>query len=98
MPYAPPRLGQALPSRGTLFTVRRNGETADRIIVPPANAVLTDVLGVGLATALFFSTDQLWLKILAGAGGLWMLGALAGKVYTFSRGSEGVAVIQPRSA
>lgn len=92
--YAPARLGQGLPSRGTLFTIRRNGETSERIIVPPVNAVLTDVIGVGLASALFFSTNQTWIKILAGAGGLWMLGALAGKAYTFAKGSEGTAVIQ----
>lgn len=92
-----PRLGQDLtPSRGTLYEFRKGPRTETAIVVPTFNATLTDMLGVGLATGLFFATDNPYLKVAAAAGGLWMLGALAGKVVTLARGPSGaVEVLSP---
>ena len=53
-----------------LALVRINGD--QRLVVRPEAAIGTDILGLGMATALFFSTDSTPLKVLAGVGGLWM--------------------------
>lgn len=59
-----------------LALVRINGD--QRLVVRPEAAIGTDVIGLGMAIALFFSTKSVPLRVLAGAGGTWM--AVAGIV------------------
>lgn len=54
--------------------VEVNGK--QRLVVHPVAAIGTDIIGLGLATALFFSTESTELKVLSGFGALWMLTAL----------------------
>ncbi|OGT59308.1 MAG: hypothetical protein A3E01_07890 [Gammaproteobacteria bacterium RIFCSPHIGHO2_12_FULL_63_22] len=66
-----PRLGQV---SAPLALVSVNGER--KLIVSPWAALGTDVLGMAVATALFFSTENTWLRVLAAVGGTWAATAL----------------------
>lgn len=77
------RLGQ-LPVRATLVDVAGQA----RFVAPPANAALTDAIGLLLSGILFFATDSLFLKLVAVAGGLWMGSALFTKLPQLSEGPQ----------
>lgn len=57
-----------------LAVVDLEGRT--KVVVAPWAAIGTDVLGMGLATILFFSTSKTWVKVVAALGGTWMFTAL----------------------
>lgn len=57
-----------------LHVVRVGAER--KLLVSPVAAVVTDVAGIGLATAGFICADQLWVKLACFFGGLWMATAL----------------------
>jgi len=63
-----------------------NGEP--KLVVHPLAAIGTDTIGLGVATALFFSTKSTLLKIFAALGGTWMIVAAGKEIYKMAYGPE----------
>lgn len=69
-----------------LALVTLDGEK--KLIVSPWAAFGTDAIGFALAGALFFATDNLWLRIFSGFGALWMGTAFVRELGKLIEGSE----------
>lgn len=63
-----------------------NGEP--KLVVHPIAAIGTDVVGLGMATGLFFSTKSTLLKVFAALGGTWMIVAAGKEIYKMTYGPE----------
>ena len=74
---------EEIPGRAVLvriLTDPKSTKAVERLLVPTTNAVITDVVGVVVANIAFWSTDNIFFKIIAGLGGIWMSAALGNKI------------------
>jgi len=78
-----------------LAVVEIGGET--KLVVHPAAAIGTDVIGLTLAMALFFSTKSVFLRVLAVGGAAWMSTAMVKEIAKLFAGPEQKISVEPIS-